>query len=87
MSGVTLVNLLVNGLVEGAVIALPALALTLVMAIARFPQAATGDLATLGAYVGIGGQALAAAAGISASIANMALASLGAAVAGGAVSV
>jgi len=87
MSAVTLVNLLLNGLIEGAVIALPALALTLVMAIARFPQASTGDLATLGAYVGIGGQALAVAAGISASMTSMAVASLGAALAGAVVSV
>lgn len=52
-----LLNPVINGVMEGAVIALPALALTLVMAIARFPQAATGDLLTLGAYVAVGVQA------------------------------
>ena len=41
------VNLLINGAVEGLLIALPALALTLVMAIARFPNAATGDYMTV----------------------------------------
>lgn len=50
-------NLVVNGCVEGTVIALPALALTLVMGIARFPNAATGDWMTLGAYVAVGVQA------------------------------
>ena len=54
MTGAELLNPVINGLIEGAVIALPALALTLVMAIARFPQAATGDLLTLGAYLAVG---------------------------------
>ena len=58
MTGAELLNPVINGLIEGAVIALPALALTLVMAIARFPQAATGDLLTLGAYVAVGVQAV-----------------------------
>lgn len=87
MSAATLINLLLNGLIEGAVIALPALALTLVMAIARFPQAATGDLATLGAYVAVGIQAMAITAGLNYTLANMALAALGAALAGAVVSV
>lgn len=43
-------NLLINGLVEGLVVALPALAMTLVMGVNRFPNAATGDLMTAGAY-------------------------------------
>jgi len=47
-------NLLINGIVEGLVIALPALALTLVMGINRFPNAAAGDTMTLGAYVALG---------------------------------
>ncbi|MGE5199416.1 MAG: branched-chain amino acid ABC transporter permease, partial [Rhodospirillaceae bacterium] len=53
-------NLLVNGVVEGLLIALPALALTLVMSIARFPNAATGDYMTVAAYAGVGVQALGA---------------------------
>lgn len=57
MSLVQLANLAINGLVEGAVIALPALALTLVMGIARFPNAATGDWMTLGAYAAVAAQA------------------------------
>ena len=51
-----LVNLLINGAVEGLLIALPALALTLVMAIARFPNAATGDYMTIAAYAAVGVQ-------------------------------
>lgn len=51
-------NLLINGLVEGLVIALPALALTLVMGINRFPNAAAGDTMTLGAYAVLGLQHL-----------------------------
>lgn len=57
MALVEFANLVINGLIEGAVIALPALALTLVMGIARFPNVATGDWMTLGAYVAIGAQA------------------------------
>jgi branched-chain amino acid transport system permease protein len=53
-------NLLINGTVEGLLIALPALALTLVMGVARFPNAATGDYMTVAAYSGIGVQALGA---------------------------
>ena len=74
MNSVALVNLLINGLVEGAVIALPALALSLIMAIARFPQAATGDQATLGAYVGVGAQTMVIAAGVTATLPAIALA-------------
>ena len=51
---VSFVNLLINGLVEGLVIALPALALTLIMGICRFPNAAAGDTMTLGAYAALG---------------------------------
>jgi branched-chain amino acid transport system permease protein len=54
-------NVMVNGIVEGLIIALAALALTLVFAVARFPNAATGDYMTFGAYVakgiGLGGTA------------------------------
>ena len=87
MSAVTLLNLLINGLIEGAVIALPALALTLIMSIARFPQAATGDIATLGAYSAVGLQTLAISAGITTTLSNMAAAALCAALAGALASV
>ena len=52
MTGVYFINLMINGTVEGLLIALPALALTLVMGISRFPNAATGDTMTLAAYAG-----------------------------------
>ncbi len=52
----TYVNLVINGAVEGLVIALMALSLTLVWGIARFANAAAGDYATLGAYAGVGTQ-------------------------------
>src|SRR2546425_7641444 len=51
-------NLLINGLVEGLVVALPALAMTLVMGINRFPNTATGDFMTTGAYVAVAMQLL-----------------------------
>jgi len=41
---------LVNGVTEGAILALAALGLTLVFAISRFPNAAHGDYLTWGAY-------------------------------------
>jgi branched-subunit amino acid ABC-type transport system permease component len=72
-------NLLINGTIEGLLIALPALALTLVMGIARFPNAATGDYMTVSAYAGIGVQML---GGLSIVIAG-----LGAIAAGAAISV
>ena len=51
---VGLLNLLINGLIEGLIIALPALALTLVMGINRFPNASAGDTMTFGAYAALG---------------------------------
>lgn len=51
-------NLLLNGLIEGLVVALPALAMTLVMGVNRFPNAAAGDFMTTGAYVAVGVQLL-----------------------------
>lgn len=45
-----LINLVINGLVEGLIISLPALALTLVMGICKFPNASAGDVMTVGAY-------------------------------------
>lgn len=53
MSFQLVVNLLTNGIVEGLVIALPALALTLVMGICKFPNASAGDTMTLGAYAAL----------------------------------
>ena len=50
MVWIDIANLLINGLVEGLVVALPALAMTLVMGVNRFPNAATGDLMTAGAF-------------------------------------
>jgi neutral amino acid transport system permease protein len=46
-------QLAVNGLVQGLVVGLGALALTLVFGIARFPNAATGDTMTFGAYTAL----------------------------------
>ena len=51
-------NLAMNGLVQGLVIALAALAINLVFAVGRFPNAATGDFITVGGYAGIGVQSL-----------------------------
>ncbi len=51
-------NLLLNGLIEGLVVALPALSMTLVMGVNRFPNAATGDFMTAGAYAAVGVQML-----------------------------
>jgi branched-chain amino acid transport system permease protein len=44
------IELLIAGIVSGLVIGLVALSITLVFGIARFPNAATGDTMTLGAY-------------------------------------
>lgn len=44
------INLALNGLTEGLLIGLPALAVTLVFGVARFPNAATGDLCTVGGF-------------------------------------
>lgn len=44
-------NLFVNGLVEGLVIAMAALGITLVYSVARFPNAAAGDFMTAAAYI------------------------------------
>ncbi|MEO8280415.1 MAG: branched-chain amino acid ABC transporter permease [Ideonella sp.] len=79
MNLVDFANLLINGTVEGLLIALPALALTLVMGVARFPNAATGDFMTIAAYAGIGAQVLGGGA--------FAGAALGSVAAGAAVSV
>lgn len=51
-------ELVLNGLVSGLVIGLAALAVTLVFGIARFANAATGDVMTLGAYAALSGATL-----------------------------
>lgn len=50
MDWISIANAAINGAVIGLLLALPALAVTLVFGIARFPNAATGDYMTLGAY-------------------------------------
>jgi len=45
-----LLNAIWNGLVLGCLLSLPAIAVTLIFGVARFPNAATGDMMTLGAY-------------------------------------
>ncbi|MDD0814606.1 branched-chain amino acid ABC transporter permease [Curvibacter sp. HBC28] len=59
MVWIDFVNLLINGVVEGLVVALPALAMTLVMGVNRFPNAATGDFMTAGAFAALAMQLLA----------------------------
>jgi branched-subunit amino acid ABC-type transport system permease component len=46
----SILQALVNGVAEGAILALAALGLTLVFGISRFPNAAHGDYLTCGAY-------------------------------------
>lgn len=58
MTWIDIANLLINGLIEGLVVALPALAMTLVMGVNRFPNAATGDFLTTGAYAAVAVQML-----------------------------
>jgi len=57
MDAITLINAVINGIVIGTLLALPALAITMVFGIARFPNAAAGDYMTLGAYCAVGAQA------------------------------
>lgn len=58
MTWIDFTNLLINGWIEGLVVALPALAMTLVMGVNRFPNAATGDFLTTGAYAAVAVQTL-----------------------------
>lgn len=67
-------NLLVAGLVSGLLLALPAVAMTLLFGISRFPNAAVADMLTIGAYAAFVAQVtaglmlvVAAAAGMIAS--------------------
>ena len=73
---ISLANYAINGLVEGLLISLPALALTLVMGIARFASAATGDYMTVSAYAAVGSQKL-----IGTSLAIAAIGSIAAGIA------
>lgn len=76
MSWVDIGNAAVNGTVIGLLLALPALAVTLVFGIARFPNAATGDYMTFGAYMAVASQTLLHLSLVT----SVALACLGAAV-------
>jgi branched-chain amino acid transport system permease protein len=58
MTLVDVANAAVNGVVIGLLLALPALAVTLVFGIARFPNAATGDFMTFGAYTAVAAKSL-----------------------------
>jgi branched-chain amino acid transport system permease protein len=72
-------NYAINGFVEGLLISLPALALTLVMGIARFANTATGDYMTLSAYAAVGMQKM--------LVTSLTIAALGSIAAGVALSV
>ena len=53
MHSIQIANAALNGVILGLLLALPALAITLVFGIARFPNAATGDYMTFGAYTAV----------------------------------
>ncbi|WP_137391586.1 branched-chain amino acid ABC transporter permease [Rhodoligotrophos defluvii] len=77
MEFVPIANAAINGAVVGLLLALPALAVTLVFGIARFPNAATGDYMTFGAYTAVAAQAaLSAPLIVSAAAASLATALL-----------
>jgi len=73
MTWIDIANLLINGLIEGLVVALPALAMTLVMGVNRFPNAATGDFLTTGAYAAVAVQMLGGAPLWLAGLASVAI--------------
>ncbi len=52
MTWASFLNLAFNGVVEGLLVGLLALAISLAFGVARFPNASAGDVATLGAYAG-----------------------------------
>ena len=79
MTTTFLLNLAVAGLVQGLLVGLAALAVSLCFGVARFPNAATGDFMTLAAYAGVavqgwtGSLAVGSLAGIiAASVASVA---------------
>lgn len=47
------IELILAGVVQGLIVSLAALAITLVFGVARFPNVATGDMMTAGAYAGL----------------------------------
>lgn len=73
MTWIDFTNLLINGLIEGLVVALPALAMTLVMGVNRFPNAASGDFLTTGAYAAVAAQMLGGWPLWAAALASMAV--------------
>lgn len=58
MDWISIGNAAINGTVIGLLLALPALAVTLVFGIARFPHASVGDYMTFGAYSAVVTQSL-----------------------------
>lgn len=68
-------NLAANGLIEGLLVGLLALAITLAFGVARFPNAAAGDVATVGAYAAWAAQA-ASGSIVLAGLASVTLAAL-----------
>jgi branched-chain amino acid transport system permease protein len=71
-----LANLLVAGLVSGLLLALPAVAMTLLFGISRFPNAAVGDMLTVGAYAALVAKTAAGIGLVAASVAGMAATAL-----------
>jgi branched-chain amino acid transport system permease protein len=71
-----LANLLVAGLVSGLLLALPAVAMTLLFGISRFPNAAVGDMLTGGAYAALVAKTAAGVGLVAASVAGMAATAL-----------
>lgn len=53
MDAAYLLNLAFNGVILGLIVSLAALSITLVFGIARFPNAATGDVVSIGAFAGL----------------------------------
>ncbi|MDQ1079742.1 branched-chain amino acid ABC transporter permease [Pseudoroseomonas cervicalis] len=56
LDAIPLINAVINGVVVGLLLALPALAITMVYGIGRFANAATGDYMTFGAYAAVASQ-------------------------------
>src|SRR5690606_41345630 len=80
MDWIAILNAAINGIVLGTLLALPVLAITMVFGIARFPNAATGDYMTLGAYTAIAMQTFVSSSlvlGVLAACAVPALVSVG----------
>ena len=68
MDTVLFANAIINGVIVGLLLALPALAITLVFGIARFPNAAAGDYMTFGAYATVAAQAFMGASLVGSAI-------------------